>query len=171
MLASEILFYILAGLSVTSAIGVITARSPVYSALLLVVTLFAVAGLYLSLNAEFLAIVQILTYAGAVLVLFIFIIMLLNLSPSEIKEKTFSKIGLFILMLLSVVGFASMAFLFRLAPAPSVPGVPEDFGTIQSVGRLMFTEYILPFEIAGVLLTVALIGAVLLAKKNLGVKR
>lgn len=173
MLATDILFYILAAVTVVTSIGVITARNPVYSALLLVVTLFAVAGLYLTLNAEFLAVVQVLTYAGAVLVLFVFIVMLLNLSPAELKEKTLSKPGLFILTLLTAVGFASVAYLFRWGSveATSRSPLPEDFGSIQSVGKLMFTQYIIPFEIAGVLLTVALIGAVLLAKKNLAVKK
>jgi NADH-quinone oxidoreductase subunit J len=163
---ADILFYLFALIALGTAMGVLIARNPVHSALFLVVTLFAVAGLYFLLHAEFLAVVQILTYAGAILVLFIFIIMLLNLSPGELLEKEIPPAGKYLLTLVGMVAFVTLAFLVYL---PRLPwgSVPEGFGSVQQVGRELFTTYVVPFEIAGVLLTVALIGAVLLAKKKL----
>ncbi|MCB1213890.1 MAG: NADH-quinone oxidoreductase subunit J, partial [Deltaproteobacteria bacterium] len=139
---------------------------PVHSALSLVVSLVAVAGLFLTLNGEFLAAVQILTYAGAILVLFIFIIMLLNLNESELKEKSpgiLLKVFLFI--------FGGGLFLALVQAGSSLPSggakIQKDFGSVSQVGELLFTDYSLTFVLAGVLLTVALVGAVLLAKKDL----
>lgn len=164
--AADILFYFFALVALGTAMGVLIARNPVHSALFLVVTLFAVAGLYFLLHAEFLAVVQILTYAGAILVLFIFIIMLLNLSPGELMEKEARPAGKYLLMLAAVVAFVTIAFLVYL---PRMPwgALPENFGSVAQVGTALFSTYVVPFEIAGVLLTVALIGAVLLAKKKL----
>jgi len=162
----SLLFFILAGLAVFSAMGVIAARNPVYSALSLVVTLLSLAGLYLLLHGEFLAVIQVLTYAGAILVLFIFIIMLLNLKEEDLWEKGPGTFGKVLLMLTAVVGFVSLGFVMRWVPTQE-QGLPEGFGSVASVGGEIFTRYVLPFEISGVLLTVALIGAVLLAKKDL----
>jgi NADH-quinone oxidoreductase subunit J len=164
--AADLLFYFFALLALGTAMGVLIARNPVHSALFLVVTLFAVAGLYFLLHAEFLAVIQILTYAGAILVLFIFIIMLLNLSPGELTEKEVRPAGKFLLMVVAVVAFVTIAILVYL---PQMPwsGLPEGFGSVGQIGTALFSTYVIPFEISGVLLTVALIGAVLLAKKNL----
>ena len=162
----DLLFIILAGLALGAAIGVIIARNPVHSALSLVLALFAIAGLYLLLHAEFLAVIQVLTYAGAVLVLFVFIIMLLNLSADELFEKGFNIFGKILLTLVSVLVFVTLAFIVRL-PVFKMKTVPSEFGSVYQVGKEIFTQYSIAFEMAGVLLTVALIGAVLLAKKSL----
>jgi len=165
----SILFYIIAAVIVISAVGVISARNPVYSALSLVVTLISVAVLYLLLHAEFLAVVQVLTYAGAILVLFVFIIMLLNLRKEELFEKGMGSFGKFILSFAAVIMFLSFGFISQF-PRQTLKVVSPDFGSVAMVGKEIFTSYVLPFEIAGVLLTVALIGAVLLAKKDLSIK-
>lgn len=147
--------------------GVLVARNPVHSALFLVLTLFSLAGLYFLLHAEFLAVIQILTYAGAILVLFVFIIMLLNLSDSELFEKEMHPAGKLLLTVVGVVIFVTIAFIAFLPPF-AWNSISDQFGSVTQVGSEIFTTYVIPFEIAGVLLTVALIGAVLLAKRDLG---
>ncbi len=161
----SILFYTLASFAILSAIGVISVRNPLYSALSLIVTLFSLAGLYVTLDAGFLAIIQILTYAGAILVLFIFIIMLLNLHEEELVEKGYSKIMLGLLSCLSLLLFLALGFILQI-PRLEFPTMLGDFGSAHSLARGLFTSYVIPFEIAGVLLTVALVGAVLLAKRK-----
>lgn len=166
MNSTAIFFYILAAIAVISAISVISARNPVHSALSLVVTLFSLAGIYLMLHAEFLAVIQILTYAGAILVLFIFIIMLLNLKPEELEEKGYSGFSKAVIGLVSLVLFVALGKILLL-PKLANEVKSLDFGYAHNVGRFLFSRYLIPFEIAGVLLTVALVGAVLLAKRRL----
>ena len=162
----DMLFFVFAAVSLVSAMGVIVARNPVYSALSLVLTLFGVAGLYLLLQAEFLAVIQVLTYAGAILVLFVFIIMLLNLSDSELLESGLGNGGKALLTLTGVVAFVTLGFIVQF-PQLTAGANAAGFGGIAPLGREIFTHYVIPFEIAGILLTVALIGAVMLAKRNL----
>jgi len=165
----SILFYFLAALAVISATGVISLRHPVHCALSLVVTLIALAGLYVTLQADFLGIVQVLTYAGAILVLFIFIIMLLNLQDDELKERGYGAAAKALLTAVSLGLFLSLGYLLTRPHFP-IPALAEDFGSIHSLGKALFTSYVIPFELAGILLTVALIGAVLLAKRRLELK-
>ncbi len=164
-----ILFYALAALAVVSATGVISLRNPIYSALSLVVTLIALAGLYVTLQASFLAVVQVLPYAGAILVLFIFIIMLLNLQEDELQERGYGFGGKFLLGVVGLGLFLSLGFLLT-RPSLAVAKLGGNFGSIYQLGKELFTSYVIPFELAGILLTVALIGAVLLAKRRLEVK-
>lgn len=166
MTGADILFYFIAFFALTSAAGVILFKNPVYSALSLVVTLFALAAAYGMLSANFVAIIQILTYAGAILVLFIFIIMLLNLGPEELTEKGYGKGGKILLTLVSLACFLGFSYLLR-QPHLNPAWVGPPFGSIQEVGFDLFTEFVWPFEVAGILLTVALVGAVLLAKRKL----
>lgn len=164
-----ILFYCLAALAVVSAVAVISLRNPIYSALSLVVTLIALAGLYVTLQASFLGVIQVLTYAGAILVLFIFIIMLLNLQDDELHERGYGYGSKILLGAVSLGLFLSLGFLMT-RPSLAVAKLEESFGTIEVLGKELFTAYVVPFELAGILLTVALIGAVLLAKRRLEVK-
>jgi len=166
MNGSTILFYCLASLSILSAVGVISSRSPVYSALSLVVTLFSLAGIYVLLHAEFFAIIQVFTYAGAILVLFVFIIMLLNLQPAELEEKGYPWGVKVLLGIISLSFFLGLGYVLRGPLMPAVP-LPPGFGSVASVGEDLFSYYLIPFEVAGILLTVALVGAVLLAKRKL----
>jgi len=162
----SILFYIFGGLTVATALGVVFFRNPISSAASLVLSFFGIAALYAMLNAHFLAVIQVLVYAGAIMVLFIFVIMLLNLQADELHEKPFPKIYLLL------TGLVLLAFLFAFAQLFQsaqwiFPPISESFGSIKAVGRLLFTEYLVPFEYSSILLLVAVIAGVVLAKKEL----
>ncbi|HEX5033976.1 MAG TPA: NADH-quinone oxidoreductase subunit J [bacterium] len=169
MTGFAILFYILAAMAAISATGVISFRNPIYSALSLVVTLISLAGLYVTLQGGFLGVIQVLTYAGAILVLFIFIIMLLNLEESELHEKGYGWAGKGLLGLSALGLFLALGYILTRPKLP-VANLPAGFGEVAALGREMFGPWVVPFELAGILLTVALIGAVLLAKRKLETK-
>ena len=159
-----IFFYIFATLSVICAIAVISFRNTLSSAFALVLTLFGVACIYVLLEAHFLAIMQILVYAGAVMVLFIFVIMLMNLGREEllkIKLTFAGVIGVLIGGYLLVV----MALRFGSLRQP-LEELSTSLGTIQDVGRLMFSDFLVPFEVTSILLLVAVIGVVTLGRKE-----
>jgi len=138
--------------------------NPLTGALALVVSMGALAGLFAMLHAEFVFILQVLLYAGAIIVLIIFTIMLLNLSPKELKERPVGRVKGFIILAATVIGF--LGFLRVLIELPEgVQFVAPTFGNIEEVGALMFSSYLFPFEIISVLLLVAIVGVVLLAKK------
>ena len=166
--ATDVLFYVFAALTLLCGLLVIVnpfSRSPVTSAMFLVLTIISMSGLFVLLHAFFLAAVQIIVYAGAVMVLFVFVIMLLDL-----KEEQRRKIKLFgfVAGLISVGGIFS-AFVTSLAAvqaSPEATGLRPE-GDTQSLGHLLFTNYTLPFEIVSVLLLVAMIGVILLSKKKL----
>ena len=177
----EILFFLFSGVAVVSALLMILHRNPVYSAIFLIVTLFALAGFYVMLNAPFVASVHLIVYAGAIMVLFLFVIMLLNLqkdAPREGGKFLCRALGAALtLAFLAELG-ALFAFKFydrqSVAPASSVAslGVGAGSGEVvvgstRAIGAELFTKYLLPFEIASVVLLVAMIGAVILGKRNL----
>lgn len=165
------LFFLFAILAIASAIMMIVHRNPIYCALFLIVTLFALAGLYALLNAPFIAAVHIIVYAGAIMVLFLFVIMLLNLKSDIAKERPgwlLQFLGIFI----AGVFFVELAFFVHsgstnLSAAASVVEAGNQIGSTKVIGKLLFTEYLLPFEIASVLLLAAIIGSVILAKLEL----
>jgi NADH-quinone oxidoreductase subunit J len=164
----DVLFYVFAGLTLLCGLLVIVnpfSRNPVTSAMFLVLTIISMSGLFVLLHAFFLAAVQIIVYAGAVMVLFVFVIMLLDL-----KEEQRRKIKLFgIVTGLIAVGGIFSAFVESLAAfkAPAEPVRLQHEGDTISLGHLLFTNYTLPFEIVSVLLLVAMIGVILLSKKKL----
>jgi len=166
---TDILFFIFASVSIGSGIMMITRRSPVSSALYLVLNFFALGGLYLTLNAQFIAVIQILVYAGAIMVLFLFVIMLLNLGDEErlaekISYMKMAAVGLGVgvfLEIVYIVGFSAGA----LPPGDIANGA--QIGTIEAVGNVLFTSYLFPVEITAILLLAAVIGAVILAKKTI----
>jgi len=162
----DVLFYVFAALTLLCAVLVIAnpfSRSPVTSAMFLVLTIISMAGLFVLLHAFFLAAVQILVYAGAVMVLFLFVIMLLDL-----KEEARRKIKFFGLIagIISVGGIitALVKSLASIKPAATEPVLE---GETYALGKLLFTQYTLPFEIVSVLLLVAMVGVILLSKKKL----
>jgi len=166
-----LLFYGLAAIMVISSCMVILRKNPVHSALFLVLTFFCLAGLYLLLQAQFIAAVQIIVYAGAIMVLFIFVIMLLNLD-NEVASESGHGVQKFWAMLLCIVlavSFVSImtARVFTGEKGDFPPGVVNTVGNSEVIGKLLFTEYLLPFEIASVLLLAAILGAIILAKKKL----
>jgi NADH-quinone oxidoreductase subunit J len=157
-----------AGVIVSTAVLVVASRKPVNSALSLLVMFFHVAGLFVLLNAEFIAAVQIIVYAGAILVLYLFVVMLLNLRAEEGYNKQYlvgMMVGLAILieavLILNRSGFADRA-LPAAGPAPDV--LP---GNTEGIGRALYTIYLFPFEVASLILLVAMIGAIILAKKGM----
>jgi NADH-quinone oxidoreductase subunit J len=158
---NSILFFILSILTVGSALMVIFSRSPISSILYLVLAFFSLAAFYVLLGAQFLAAVQIIVYAGAIMVLFLFVVMLLNLKQIEEKGKTILKaIGVVTAGILLIL-FILVTKNLTIQTSPSGGLVPT-----KSLGELLFTRYLIPFEIASVLLLVALVGAVVLVKKR-----
>ena len=149
---------------VAVAIMVIAHPSPVYSALFLVLTLFLLAVYFLFLDAHVVAALQIIVYAGAIMVLFLFVIMLLNLQSETLRARR-GGLGR-VAVIGGVVLAAELGLLLARPtadPAPDAP--PEGFGTVEALSRELFTTYVLPFEVTGLLLLVAVIGAVVLAKR------
>jgi NADH-quinone oxidoreductase subunit J len=160
-----IFFYIFAGISVVSAILVISFRNTLSSAFSLVMALFGVACLFALLGAHFLAAMQILVYAGAVMVLFVFVIMLLNLGREELLKV---KMSFPAVVGILFGGYLATLLVLRLGylSEPFKTMEANDYGTVRSVGRLLFTDYLIPFELTSILLLVAIVGAVVLAKKE-----
>jgi len=163
-----VLFYLFAALTVGCALMVVAnpfSRNPVTSAMFLVLTIVSMAGLFVLLHAFFLGAVQILVYAGAVMVLFLFVIMLLDLKEEERRKiKLFGLIGGLV-----SVGAILAIFLQSLQtarPGANLSAAGADGSTV-ALGRLLFTDYLLPFEIVSVLLLVAMVGVILLSKKEL----
>jgi NADH-quinone oxidoreductase subunit J len=166
-----LLFYGLAAIMVVSSLMVILRKSPVHSALFLVLTFLCLAGVYLLLNAEFIAAVQVIVYAGAIMVLFLFVIMLLNLER-EVASQSGHALQKFWAMVLSIVlaislGFIMTAKVFTGAKGTYTLEKVNEMGNSELIGRLLFTDFLLPFEITSVLLLAAIIGAIILAKKKL----
>jgi NADH-quinone oxidoreductase subunit J len=165
--ATTFFFYFLSGLAILSGVLVITRKNPVHSALALILTLLCVAGLYLMLYAPFVAGVQIILYVGGIMVLFLFVIMLVNLERSE-KEKQFNQQWLPGLLAALALGslFVWIYTKGKVAFAQPVVQMAEGNNT-QQVGQLLYSTYMFPFEIASLLLLVAIIGAVVMAKKKI----
>lgn len=159
-------FYGLSALLIAGALGVILARQPIYAVLSLVVSLFALSAIFIALKAYFVAMIQLLVYAGAILVLFLFVVMLLESEPEKGlaflpgRKLKLTAVGAGILFI------CQMAIMIRARPAP--PSLAAaGAGTTKAIGELLFTTYALPFELASILLLVGIIGAVVLAKKEL----
>jgi NADH-quinone oxidoreductase subunit J len=162
----DVLFYVFAALTLLCGVLVIAnpfSRSPVTSAMFLVLTIISMSGLFVLLHAFFLAAVQILVYAGAVMVLFLFVIMLLDLKEEERRKIKF--FGL-IAGIISVGGIIT-ALVKSLASIKPTTTDPTLEGDTAALGKLLFTQYTLPFEIVSVLLLVAMVGVILLSKKKL----
>ena len=162
----QILFYLLALIAIASALGVVFAKSPVYSVLALITTFFAIAGQYILLNAQFLAAVHIIVYAGAIMVLFLFVIMLLNLNVLDQTQRNFSS------RIIGVVsgGLLALTLLATLKSADSIQAAHapnNDIGLIKNLGMTLFNQYLLPFEVSSLLFFAAMVGAVMLAKKEI----
>jgi NADH-quinone oxidoreductase subunit J len=164
----DILFYIFAALTLLCGFLVIAnpfSRNPVTSAMFLVLTIASMAGLFVLLHAFFLAAVQVLVYAGAVMVLFLFVIMLLDLKEEQRRKfKTFSVVtGLISVAAIGAIGARALTAA-KLNGAAAGPGA---VGATQPLGKLLFTQYLLPFELVSVLLLVAMVGVILLSKRDL----
>ncbi len=164
-MAERVLFFILAIVAIASAGGVVFSRNPVRSALLLVLNFFTLALIYFMLSAQFIGALQVIVYAGAIMVLFLFVIMLLNLgSPEAVMQERDLKRPLAYL-----VGFGILATLVGQAFVlllPMTPQPPSEAGTAKVIGQALFTQWAYPVLLMGVLLTVGVIGSILLARRR-----
>ena len=165
-----LIFYPIAGLCVALALGVIFNTSPVGSAMCLIGMMLGLAGIFVLLQAHFIAILQIIIYAGAIMVLFMFVIMLLNLKQAASSNWVARDKNRFISIL---TGVLAVGILYKiiditfLAELNSPAELPDTFGTVATIGESLFTDFVLPFEVASLLLLAAMIGAVVLAKPKL----
>lgn len=172
---ADIVFYILAALALGGSIGVVAARNPVGSLLFMVAALASVAGIFVLLEAHFLAAIQVMVYAGAILVLFLFVIMLLNLGHDFQRDI---KGGLMAILSFAITG-AVAGILARQLPGStdsalqqlfpggaSIDAAIQEHGAIGAIARPLFIDYVVPFEITGILLLVAVVGAIALAKRR-----
>jgi len=160
----DILFWVLSAMAVSCALGVILSRNPVNSVMFLILTFFAISGHYILMNAQFLAIVNIIVYAGAIMVLFLFVIMLMNLNADVEPQKG---------QLVQLAGVISGGVLFlvvlagiKSARPVAIDKTASDIGLISNLGKVLFTKYVLPFEISSVLFLSAMIGAIVIGKKE-----
>ncbi len=168
-----LLFIIIGLITIVCALCVVFQKNPIYSAIFLIQTMVSLAVLYVLLHAQFIAVAQIMIYAGAVMVLFVFVIMLLNLSKEDVeggKDKLlFQKASAILLglILFVMIGVVTLKTVFLGTKGEYTPERIKEIGNTQRVGKLLFTDYVFPFEIASVLLFAAILGAIVLAKKKL----
>ncbi len=166
-----VLFYLFAAMVLVGAVLTITRRSAVHSAISLIVSLLGVAGLYLLQQAEFLFAVQIVLYVGGIMVLFLFVIMLVNLDEAA-RQRQFNRQWLVALAAVAAVGAELGYFLYRgkgafhIAESPAA-AVASALGNTEQIADSLFSEYLLPFEVASLLLLVAVVGSVVMAKKRI----
>ncbi len=165
----QIVFYFLAAVLVGAAVMVITARNPVHAALFLVLAFFTSAGIWLLLEAEFLAIVLVLVYVGAVMVLFLFVVMMLDINLAPLREGfiRYLPVGaavaaIVVVELALVIGVSD----FDLESMPPPPAHPADYSNTRELGKLLYTVYVYPFELAGAILLVAIIAAIALTMRR-----
>lgn len=164
-----VVFYVFAALALAGALMVISFKSPVSSALSLVLTLFATAVLFVLLLGHFVAVIQILVYAGAIMILFLFTVMFLNLKEGalEFESKHLGfKVSILLVILLFVGYFASIGFKNGMLTRNLGVSEMNGLGSVQGVGTTLFTDYLLPFELTSILIIVAIIGVVAIAKKR-----
>lgn len=169
MTFEQVVFCLLALVAAFSSVMMILQRSPVNSALYLILNFFCLGGLYLTLNAQFIAMVQVLVYAGAIMVLFLFVIMLLNLGDDKrLREhlgiRTYAGFGLSIGLVVELL----YIFAFRSGESFNQQSAnAAEMGTVEYVGKVLFTKFLFPFEVTSLLLLAAIVGAVILAKKKI----
>ena len=162
----QILFFFVAFLAIASAVYFVFAKNPLYAILSLIVTFFSIAALYVLLNAQFLGIVQIIVYAGAIMVLFLYVLMMLNLNAKDESKKH---------NLLKFTGIISAGIIFvgmigaykGVAMTNATTNVDSQIGLTKNLGKLLFNEYVLPFELASILILAGIVGSVLIGKKDL----
>lgn len=161
-----LIFYFFGGTAIFAAVGMVVSRQPAMSALFLILNMFCLAGLYAQLDAHLIAALQVLIYAGAIMVLVMFVIMLLNLREKRgviARHQVVSQvvgIGILAIVMTKVVSLVSVDKIIVVKKST------EDFGGVAAVAETLFTDYLLPFEIASVLLLAAIVGAVILAKSK-----
>jgi NADH-quinone oxidoreductase subunit J len=166
MTFNELVFYAFAAILVTAALGVVLARNPVHSALLLVLAFCTSSGLWIQLQAEFLAITLVLVYVGAVMVLFLFVVMMLDISLARLREGFWSYLPLGIVVATLLVLEMGLLLFLQYSGTPHPPALPLDYSNTKELGRLIYTEFVYPFEIAAVILLVAIVSAIALTLRR-----
>ncbi len=166
---TEIVFYAFSAIMITAALGVISARNPVHSALFLVLTFFATSGIWLLLEAEFLAITLVLVYVGAVMVLFLFVVMMLDINITVMRQGFIKYLPIGILVALVLV--TQMVLLvgpenFGLSQFAEPALKAADYSNTRELGRVIYTDYVYPFEVASVILLVAIVAAIALTMRR-----
>ena len=163
---ASVVFYFLAAILLLSALRVITAKNPVHAAMALVLAFFTAAGIWLLLEAEFLAITLVLVYVGAVMVLFLFVVMMLDINLEELRRGFWDYLpfaglvaGLMIVEMIMILGGSNFGL---TAPQPK----PADFSNTKELGRLLYTDYVYAFELAAVILLVAMVAAIALTLRR-----
>ncbi len=170
----EILFFVFAAVAVGGSVGVVVSRSPVGSLLFMVATLASTAGIFVLLEAHFLAAVQIMVYAGAIMVLFLFVIMLLNLGHEyhrDIRGNVAMVVGFAVTgaiggLLARQLGGGVAGLETALGSGDAIDAALQEYGAVGAIARPLFTDYVVAFELTGILLLVAIVGALVLAKKE-----
>ena len=161
------LFVLLAVIAVLLALAVVFSRNPIHSVLFLIGTFFAIAGQYVLLNAQFLAVVHIIVYAGAIMVLFLFVLMLLNLNTDTEPQKS----GKLKLIASLAAGMLLLVFVAALKSTESIatPILENkmEIGLVENLGKLLFTEYVVPFELSSILFLAAIVGSVMIGKREM----
>jgi NADH-quinone oxidoreductase subunit J len=161
----QIIFYILAAITLSTAFLTIYSKNPIHSAIYLVICFFSIAGHYLLFNAQFLAIVHVIVYSGAIMILFLFTIMLMNLNKEdEVHKPRITRLGAIVVFCLLSIVLIAIFVNSKSSIGYDVSG--EDYQSIKKLGKVLLNEYMVPFEFASVLLLVAMIGTVLLSKKE-----
>ena len=176
MIIQSLAFYLFAGITVAAAVMVISARNPVHSVLFLILAFFNSAGLFVLLGAEFLAMILVVVYVGAVAVLFMFVVMMLDIGVAELRQGFLQYLplgGIVGLILLLELGFVVAGFVIspEVSERFSAP-VPTDIANTEAIGQLLYTKYVYFFQAAGMILLVAMIGAIVLTHRSReGVKK
>jgi len=162
---TQYIFYLLNILALFSAVMVLASKKPIHSVLFLTLTFFSIAGHYILLNAQFLAVVHVIVYAGAIMVLFLFTVMLLNLNKDERSPKPlWVKLIAFVaggMLMLTLIGVLR-GFDLQMAANPA----SSQIGLVKNLGRILYNDYLVPFELSSILFLTAMVGAVLLGKKE-----
>lgn len=168
-----IAFYVFAAVTVASALAVVSVKNPVHAVLFLVLTFFSTACLWLLAEAEFLGIALVLVYVGAVMVLFLFVVMMLDIQtvPQRGRLSRYLPVAVVVAIVMAVEMLTLVGLGKSTAPIPADPALAAGVGNTEWIGRTLFTEYLLPFELAAVILTVAIIAAILLTlRRRTGIK-
>ena len=163
-----VIFYVFAAIMLFAAVRVITARNPVHAVLYLVLAFFNAGGLWLTLQAEFLAIALIMVYVGAVMVLFLFVVMMLDIDVERLRKGFWTNLPLAATLGILIAGEMALVLSTDYFGVASFPGqaLPADYSNTKELGRLLFTNYVFPFELASIILLVAIIAAVVLTLRH-----
>lgn len=161
-------FWVLGITAVVASLFMVTRENPVHSALWMLLTFFAVAGIFVQLDAEYIAAIQVMVYAGAILVLYMFVVMLLNPKSTGFIKMPFKVLlgsAISVVLLVQIFMTLMKTGVIKTSQLGNI-AMPEGFNNVKAFGYVMFTQYIVPFEVASILLLVAMIGAIVIAKKD-----